>query len=338
MTSESGIEPSRDRELSNWLGRLRIVEVQHHIFAYGPTHALASYLQERVAGFLYVLHPFREHRYRSSQAILYRKGTLLSQTQFRHLVAPETVLYVKDLIVTFLSVAGRRTRFDLFIGADCLNAFAGLVLRNFGFVRKVILFEIDFSPRRFENPMTCLLYDFLDFLCSRKVDVIWSQSNRIARAKTNQGVPVTKIIVVPQGGLPYGMAPVAVRARHRKRVVFIGNLIREKGLDILIAATDELKKIVPSVEVIVIGAGPHERLLRDDVDKRGLTKHFRFLGYVKDNSEIIDIISSCAIGVAPYMPGQGEFSTYGDPGKVKLYLACGLPVDTHSSSRICLCR
>jgi len=242
------------------------------------------------------------------------------------LIAPDIVLYIKDLLVTFLATARSGLKFDLFMGADCLNAFAGLILKKFLFVRKVVLFEIDFSPRRFENTLLNLLYHFLDLFCSKKVDIIWSQTNRIAKAKITQGIPATEIIVVPQGALPYGMRLLHAKTRNRNRIVFLGNLTREKGFELLIETMDELRNTMPLIEVIVIGTGPHQASLRDEVKRRGIANHFRFLGYVKDNSEIIQIISSCGIGVAPYVPGENEFSTYGDPGKVKLYLACGLPV------------
>jgi len=320
------LSASRDDDVKQWLSRLKVVEAQHHIFAYGPTHALASYLEERVANFLYILHPFREHRHRSSEAAFYRKGRLLYRTRFGQLIAPDIVLYIKDLLVTFLATARSGLKFDLFMGADCLNAFAGLILKKFLFVRKVVLFEIDFSPRRFENTLLNLLYHFLDLFCSKKVDIIWSQTNRIAKAKITQGIPATEIIVVPQGALPYGMRLLHAKTRNRNRIVFLGNLTREKGFELLIETMDELRNTMPLIEVIVIGTGPHQASLRDEVKRRGIANHFRFLGYVKDNSEIIQIISSCGIGVAPYVPGENEFSTYGDPGKVKLYLACGLPV------------
>jgi len=320
------LSASRDDDANRWLSRLTVIEAQHHIFAYGPTHALASYLEERVANFFYILHPFREHRHRSSEAAFYTKGRLLYRTRFGQLIAPDIVLYIKDVLVTFLATTRSGLRFDLFIGADCLNAFAGLILKKFLFVRKVVLFEIDFSPKRFENSLLNLLYHFLDLFCSKKADIIWSQTNRIAKAKTTQGIPATKIVVVPQGALPYGMGLVHAKTRNRNRIVFLGNLTKEKGFELLIEAMHELRNIIPSIEVIVIGTGPHQALLRDEVKRREIANHFRFLGYVKDNSEIVQITSSCGIGVAPYVPGENEFSTYGDPGKVKLYLACGLPV------------
>jgi len=37
-------------------------------------------------------------------------------------------------------------------------------------------------------------------------------------------------------------------------------------------------------------------------------------------------LTESAIGLAPYVPGADTYTQYTDPGKPKLYLACGLPV------------
>ena len=43
-------------------------------------------------------------------------------------------------------------------------------------------------------------------------------------------------------------------------------------------------------------------------------------------------VTTSAVGVALYAPELADFTYYSDPGKIKLYLACGLPVITTAVS------
>jgi glycosyltransferase involved in cell wall biosynthesis len=45
-----------------------------------------------------------------------------------------------------------------------------------------------------------------------------------------------------------------------------------------------------------------------------------------DDLEIANRLTRAAVGIAPYVPDALSFSNFADPGKIKIYLACGLPV------------
>ena len=51
-----------------------------------------------------------------------------------------------------------------------------------------------------------------------------------------------------------------------------------------------------------------------------------FHGYVADHRDVERILSHAAVGVAPYAQTDDTFSRYADPGKLKAYLAAGLPI------------
>src|SRR4030042_5137752 len=48
-------------------------------------------------------------------------------------------------------------------------------------------------------------------------------------------------------------------------------------------------------------------------------------GFIPDPYEVDKITSQASLGVAMYQPNAG-FVAYTEPGKVKRYLACGVPV------------
>src|SRR4029077_10005677 len=53
-----------------------------------------------------------------------------------------------------------------------------------------------------------------------------------------------------------------------------------------------------------------------------------FLGYVQDHAQVEEILTTCGIGVAMYEPFEDSFIQFTEPGKIKVYMACGLPVIT----------
>ena len=58
----------------------------------------------------------------------------------------------------------------------------------------------------------------------------------------------------------------------------------------------------------------------------GLDDHFIFYGFVRRDSDVVDIVSRCAVGVAPFIPVPENNAMTADPGKIKLYAFLGLPV------------
>ena len=48
----------------------------------------------------------------------------------------------------------------------------------------------------------------------------------------------------------------------------------------------------------------------------------------------MNIISKCAVGLAPYLPDPKNFTYYAEPGKIKEYLSCGVPVITTGVAEI----
>ena len=77
---------------------------------------------------------------------------------------------------------------DLFVGIDNLNALAGIFLRKLGAVRRVAYYVIDYTPRRFANPLLNRLYHWIDRTCVRHADVIWNLSSRMHKVRARQGL------------------------------------------------------------------------------------------------------------------------------------------------------
>ena len=70
--------------------------------------------------------------------------------------------------------------------------------------------------------------------------------------------------------------------------------------------------------------------LKKQTEELGLTKHVTFTDYIEDHADIEAMLVTAAAAVALYNErepnGERSFTWFADPGKLKAYLAGGLPV------------
>jgi glycosyltransferase involved in cell wall biosynthesis len=105
-------------------------------------------------------------------------------------------------------------------------------------------------------------------------------------------------------------------SRDEILLVTVGRLIRRKAVSQLIAMMAELREA--PVRLLILGSGPEESTLREDVQKRGLDAKVSFFGQVEE-SEKFRILRACDIYVST--------SQHEGFGLVFLEaMACGLPV------------
>lgn len=107
--------------------------------------------------------------------------------------------------------------------------------------------------------------------------------------------------------------------RHTTRILFVGRLVRNKGLEYLLNAIAILKRTEPSIGLIVAGDGPMRKELASKVKKLELTDCVTFLGSVR-NSKLPAQYQSAAVAVFPFT-GQQGFGLV-----ITEAMGCGCPV------------
>ncbi|GAI87397.1 unnamed protein product [marine sediment metagenome] len=105
---------------------------------------------------------------------------------------------------------------------------------------------------------------------------------------------------------------------NKRILLFIGNLVAIKGVDILIEAFKIVRGKNDNVELIIIGEGPDKTALERQACDRMVDKMLHFLGR-KDHNEIPFYINSADVVV---LPSRDE----GRPVIVLEALACGRPL------------
>lgn len=95
----------------------------------------------------------------------------------------------------------------------------------------------------------------------------------------------SKIYVIPDG-VEYGkIQDIEAGSDRKPDILFVGRLVKVKGIDILIRAIPIVKRAIPNITVYIAGYGPRENELRDLVKKLDLNKHVKFLGFVPENDK-----------------------------------------------------
>lgn len=108
-------------------------------------------------------------------------------------------------------------------------------------------------------------------------------------------------------------------------IIFIGRIIKEKNLDILIESVDNIKKYLPDIKCHIIGGGPEERKIKNLVCDLGLQDNIKFFGFL-DYINVIAMLKSSKVLVLP--------STREGFGIIIIEaFACGVPVVTARSPR-----
>ncbi|MBA7482106.1 hypothetical protein ES707_17587 [subsurface metagenome] len=314
-----------------------IVSVKHTYFESSgtPEAEMIRFLKGRASFILYIRHPFPDAVQipLNTTVVEYDKdGRIIRETTAPPIPSAgrnALLFYVKDLIFSVYYVLKSGRIYDLYVGSDNLNTLAGLVLRLLGRVRKVAFYVIDFTPMRFPGRIMNAVYQGINKVCCYHADVIWNVSEAMIEGRESIGI--REDLSVPQITVPLGCMfdsiprkPIHVINRHT--IVYFGALREEHGPGLILDAMPSVLDRYPDAHVVFAGNGELRKELEERADKLGLSAHVSFTGFLETDEEVYGILTVCGLAVATYPPDDSTYKRYCDPGKVKIYLACGLPV------------
>ncbi len=275
---------------------MKKIVIATHFLTYGKSQAFYNYLKKHTKHeVLYISHP----------------------------ILGNVFTWAIGAIDTFYQVLKTSKKYDIYFGSNDLNASIGLILRKIGTVKKVIYYNDDSPPNRFNNRLVNRFYHWLDLYCVKQADYVWNNSERMVIDREKKGLPKkyrAKQIEVPMGLDKYSPKP--FRDINPYHIGFSGHLAGERGIELLITIANNVHAYIPQMKLIVIGDGPILDTLKTMADPGAVT----FLGHIYNPQKVRNILSKCAIGIAPYKPDS--YMAYTDPAKIKVYLSAGLPVIT----------
>lgn len=308
--------------------------ISTHFLAYSASQALRDFLRiNNCKLLLYISHPLplisTHWENRSFGEV--SSGNILGKTyktslRFQNILLTSVFEFILTLFWSFKT----KTNFDLFIGVDNLNALQGLVLKKLGIVKKVVYYTIDYFPTRFENKFMNRIYHLVDRFCVRYADETWNVSKvmKIRRKFNNmREKDYQRQHTVPIGIWYDKISRKKFSQIDKFKIIFTGHLLPHMGIDLVIESIPEIKKKFPEIKLEIIGTGPEEQKLKGLCEKLDLKSSVVFHGWIENRKRLEQILSTAALGLATFNTQiLDEKVKNADPGKIKDYMALGLPV------------
>ena len=218
---------------------------------------------------------------------------------------------------------------DGWLAFNNLATAQGIAAKRLGRADRVLYWAIDFVPDRFGASPLSRAYDALDRFACRHADARIDLSKPAIEGREERlglGSDDAPGAVLPIGAWVDRVPTADESAAAKRRLVFSGHLVERQGVGKLLEACAELKRRGVAFEASIGGRGPQEAQLREQAAALGLNGEVRFTGFLEDHRDVDRLLADSSIAVAPYDPSDDTFSKYADPGKLKSYLAAGLPI------------
>lgn len=214
-------------------------------------------------------------------------------------VSPDFLTWVLQLNLNMIEQANRQrltgTEFDIVHSHDWLAAFAGKNLKHSWQVPLVsTIHATEYGrnnglhnelQRYISNVEWWLGYESWRIICCSKY--MQDELHRIFQ------IPSDKLRVIPNGVYPgefntTNMEPLKVRHRYcapdEKMLFYVGRIVREKGLGVLLDAFSRVLATEPKAKLVIAGKGPYLDELRHRAYQLGIYNRIYFTGYIDDDT------------------------------------------------------
>ena len=190
---------------------------------------------------------------------------------------------------------------------------------------------LTYEQERYRASLTCPpLARWVERRIWRKAGLLLAVSEPLRSQLQRAGVQPERIRVLPNAVNPglfhLGLDGKPVRERFkldgRFVVGFVGTFKRWHGVDLLLAAFQDLHRADPSTHLLLVGDGPLRPRFEQEVQKAGLQDAVTFAGGVA-HQDVPHYLAAMDVAIAPY-PAIEDF--YFSPLKVFEYMAAGRAV------------
>jgi glycosyltransferase involved in cell wall biosynthesis len=139
----------------------------------------------------------------------------------------------------------------------------------------------------------------LEQVGERRAAAVLTLTPRLAQLLGDRGVDSDRIHVVPSG-----VRPALFAGDHRDpfphlgrpRVVFVGRLAPQKGVDMLVRAAAQLR--TPEAQVVVVGDGPNRAGIENEIERLGLRRRVHVTGFVP-HDQVPAVLAHADVFVMP---------------------------------------
>ena len=232
----------------------------------------------------------------------------ISSLDFVHWVTQLNVALMERAV----SIMNEEGGFDLIHSHDWLSAYAARALKHIYKIPLVSTIHATEHGRNYglHNNLQKHISDVEWWLIFESWRIICCSQYMKKELRQVFQVPADKIRVIPNGvnlsGFQVKDSPFNGENQtfpNEKVILFVGRLVREKGVQVLIDAIPQILRKHPRTTFVIAGKGPYESALRTQANMRGVTEHIHFAGYVNDEQRrTLYNIASVAVVPSLYEP------------------------------------
>jgi len=132
-------------------------------------------------------------------------------------------------------------------------------------------------------------------------------SHAMADSALSHGVKPEQLKIVSMGvDTTTVFTPEPAIRRTQNEILFVGRLVEKKGCSYLLEAMPEILRHHPDARLNIVGSGPDEEQLKQQVDRLGIGSEVRFQGAIS-NAEMPALYRRATVFVAPsIVTAQGD--------------------------------
>lgn len=222
------------------------------------------------------------------------EGVHVHRVEQSRLTSREFMDWVQQLNNAMVELAGELVLsgpFDLVHAHDWLVGDAAVVLRNqYRLPLVATIHATEYGRNRgIHNELQRRIHELDARFAAEATQVICCSDFMAAEVKELFKIPGEKIHVLPNGvdpanlGIPRKLVPGRREQKSEgKMIFFIGRLVPEKGVQVLLEAFSRLLLEIQDLKLMVGGIGPYEGALRAKAGELGLAGRVVFLGYLDE--------------------------------------------------------
>lgn len=321
--------------------KTKVLMLTHYTFRYkegeDTDQRIFRYLKDRVKKIALITHPFPEFGGSFSYLTVYEDGMEVSEKEVKLLKGPQFLQYFHHIFIIYYFLIFTGFNFSLCIALENLSLISIFPLRILGFIKRLVYYSIDFSPRRFPNPFLNWIYHLMDKIACKGSDLNWVMVKQQIKERIKYGI--TRLNSSPFTIVPIGYETKNIKIRPLDKVsfykiIYAGGLRESYGPQLIIKVMPVLVKKFPKIRLTIIGVGKFEPKLKKLIRELNVVNCVDFKGFIPKFKDLTDTIAKHSLALAPYVPIPGSYSYYSDPSKIKLYMCCGLPVVTTNVSTL----
>ncbi|OGM31317.1 hypothetical protein A2803_03945 [Candidatus Woesebacteria bacterium RIFCSPHIGHO2_01_FULL_44_21] len=292
--------------------------------------SLRNFLLARAKRVVQIEQPFPNSKDKFVYVLEYKEGKLVNKMKYKAIKRPSWFAYLVHPLINLYFLLKVGLKEELAIACDNLSFVSVYPLRKLGFIGSTIYYSVDYVEKRFDNKLLNVIYHLIDRFALYNSDVNWVVNKKQIEARRKNGVDLNRCAsfkVVPIGFRSAEIAIKPVSKIDYYHLVFCGTLRETAGPELPVLALPKIRKKLPNVHVTFVGGGDRTKLV-ELAKQLKIEKYVEFKQNIVSHKNLVNILTKCSIGLAPYEPTPGSMSINSDPGKIKLYLLCGLPVIT----------